>query len=72
MIYYFAKKYNINLRKSYLIGYSDADILPGRLLNLKTILVENNKSKKFESGIKVNFNVKNLNEAVNLILKHKK
>ena len=72
MIFYFAKKYNINLRKSYLIGDSDTDILAGRLSNLKTILVENTKSKKFESKIKTNFNVKNLNEAVNLILKHRK
>ena len=72
MIFYFAKKYNINLRKSYLIGDSDTDIKAGRLSNLKTILVENTKSKKFESRIKTNFNVKNLNEAVNLILKHRK
>ena len=33
---------------------------------------ENTKSKKFESKINTNFNVKNLNEAVNLILKHRK
>ena len=72
MIFYFAKKYNINLRKSYLIGDSDTDILAGRLSNLKTILVDTIKYKNYELSIKPNFNVKNLNEAVNLILKHRK
>ena len=72
MIFYFAKKYNINLRKSYLIGDSDTDILAGRLSNLKTILVDTIKYKNYELNIKPNFNVKNLNEAVNLILKYRK
>ena len=70
MILCLAKKYNINLRKSYLIGDNDTDILAGKLANLKTILVESIKTKNYGLSIKPDFNVKNLYQAVNLILRH--
>ena len=69
MILYLAKKYNINLSKSYFVGDSDTDILAGKLANLKTILVKSIKFKNYKLNVKPNFNVKNLYEAVNLILK---
>ena len=71
MILCLAKKYNINLRKSYLIGDNDTDILAGKLANLKTILVESIKTKNYGSSIKPDFIVKNLYQAVNLILRHR-
>ena len=71
MILCLAKKYNINLRKSYLIGDNDTDILAGKLANLKTILVESIKTKNYGLSIKPDFIVKNLYQAVNLILRHR-
>ena len=38
MIFELAKKYNINLNKSYIVGDSKIDILTGNLANLKTLL----------------------------------
>jgi|TARA_B100000315_G_scaffold158580_1_gene147219 histidinol-phosphate phosphatase family protein len=72
MIICLAKKYNINLRKSYLIGGNDTDILTGKLANLKTVLIKNIKTKSYRLGIKPDFNVNNLYEAVSLILRYKK
>ena len=60
MILYLAKKYNINLSKSYFVGDSDTDILAGKLANLKTILVKSIKFKNYKLNVKPNFNVKNL------------
>jgi D-glycero-D-manno-heptose 1,7-bisphosphate phosphatase len=72
MIFCLAKKYNINLRKSYIIGYKNTDIFAGKLANLKTILIESIKTKNEELSIKPDFIVKNIYEAVNLILNHRK
>ena len=72
MIFCLAKKYNINLRKSYIIGYKNTDIFAGKLANLKTILIESIKTKNEELSFKPDFIVKNIYEAVNLILNHRK
>ena len=69
MIFELAKKYNINLNKSYIVGDSKIDILTGNLANLKTILVKSIKSKSEKLDIRPNFKVKDLNQAVNLILR---
>ena len=70
MILTLAKRYKINLRRSYLIGNSDTDILSGKLANLKTIFINNIKNKNYQFSIKPDYSVKNLYGAVNLVLKH--
>jgi D-glycero-D-manno-heptose 1,7-bisphosphate phosphatase len=72
MILTLAKKYNINLRRSYYIGSSETDILSGKLANLKTIFINNIKCKNYQLSIKPNYSVKDLYGAVNLVLRHKK
>ena len=72
MILTLAKRYNVDLRRSYFIGSSDTDILSGKLANLKTIFINNGKYKNYKSSIKPSYIVKDLYGAVNLVLRHKK
>ena len=69
MIASLASKYGINIKKSYFIGDTDIDVLTGKKIGLKTILVEGPKIKDYKFNIKPNYRVKNLNSAVDLILK---
>ncbi len=69
MITSIAKKYRIDLKKSYFVGDTDIDMLTGKKVGLKTILVEGPKIKDYKFNIKPAFKVKNLNSAVDLILK---
>ena len=68
MITTLAKKYHIDLKKSFFIGDTDIDMLTGKSAGVKTILVEGPKIKDYKMNIKPNFKVKNLTSAVNLIL----
>ena len=72
MILTLAKRYNVDLRRSYFIGSSDTDILSGKLANLKTIFINNGKYKNYQLSIKPSYIVKDLYGAVNLVLRHKK
>ncbi len=71
MILQAAKKYGIDLKKSFMVGDSTRDIQAGNRAKLKTILVKTGYGGKdvwqFES--KPDFVVKNLSEAVKIIKK---
>ena len=61
MIISLADKYRINLKKSFMIGDSDKDILAGEKAGLKTILVDSPKSKEYRINVKPKFKTTNIN-----------
>lgn len=64
------KKFKINIKKSFMIGDSTADILAGQRAGLQTILVETGYAgKDGKYNIKPNFIIKNLSEAIKIIKK---
>ena len=65
-------RHNIDIKRSYFIGDSDIDILCGKKIKMKTILVKSPKIKKYKFNVKPTFKVNNLTEAVNLIFKNEK
>lgn len=65
-----AKDFGINLSKSWFIGDDDKDVIAGREANIKTIKIGSKMSKVLK--LEPNYYVKNLLEAVNLILKYEK
>ncbi len=69
MIKELAKKYEINLKKSFVIGDTDKDILAGFRCKCKTILVKSIKINDYKYDIRPNYIVKNLYEAVKIIIK---
>lgn len=68
LIFKAAKKWNINLKKSYMIGDRWKDIDAGSLSGCKTIFLDNNYKEKVKS--QPNFTCENLLKAVNLIEKN--
>lgn len=69
-----AKKYNINLNESWMIGDMITDIVAGKSVGCKTIMVESPKNKqiistpiKFDLNIKPDIYVKNLKEATKFL-----
>lgn len=60
--------FNLNLSKSWFVGDGESDIIAGREANIRTIKI----GGKMPADLKLepNHYVKNLNEAVNIILKH--
>ena len=71
MLVELAQKYRINLKKSFMIGDTDIDILTGKRKNLKTILVKSLKFKDYRLKVKPDFKKNSLYDAVKLILKNK-
>ena len=69
MIKTLSKRYGINMKKSFMIGDSDRDILAGKKAGLKTILVASPKIKDYKLNIYPNYKKNNLYDAVNLVLK---
>lgn len=69
MIKELAKKYKIDLKKSFVVGDSDKDILAGFKCKCKTILVKSIKINEYRYNVNPNFIVKNLYEAVKIITK---
>ena len=69
MITTLAKKYRISLKKSFMIGDSDRDILAGKRAGVKTILVKSPKIKDYKLDVKPNFKADNLWSAVKLVLR---
>ena len=63
------KEFNINLKKSYLIGDQEIDILAGKRAGCKTILVRTGYGKNYKPfSVKPDFIAKNLAEAVSKII----
>jgi D-glycero-D-manno-heptose 1,7-bisphosphate phosphatase len=69
MIITLANKYRISLKKSFIIGDSDNDILAGKKAGLNTILVKSSKIHDYKINVEPNFIAKDINSAVNIILK---
>ena len=69
MIIALANKYRISLKKSFIIGDSDKDILAGKKAGLKTILVKSSKIHDYKINVEPSFRTKDINSAVNIILK---
>ena len=64
------KKYNLNLKQSWLVGDKTSDIKAGKISKIRTILVKTGYGgldKKYK--VKPDFICKNLNNAVNKVLK---
>ena len=65
-----AEKWNINLKKSYMIGDRWKDVEAGTLSGCKTIFINNNYKEQIKS--QPNFISENLLKAVNIIEKNEK
>ena len=66
-----AKRYSIDLSKSWMIGDRDSDIECGKAAGTKTIMIENPQSLKYRTSSQPDFTVANLIDALHIIL-HKK
>jgi D-glycero-D-manno-heptose 1,7-bisphosphate phosphatase len=62
------REWDIDPEGSYVIGDKNTDIEPGRLLGIKTILVETGYGRSEKESTKADFVVTDLTEAVELIL----
>lgn len=62
--------FGINLSKSWFVGDDDKDVIAGREANIKTIKIGSKMPKAIK--LEPNYYVKNLLEAVNIILKNEK
>jgi D,D-heptose 1,7-bisphosphate phosphatase len=60
------EKYNIDLEKSYIVGDMDSDILLGKNLNIKTILVKTGRGKDF-LDTNPDFIIENLNSVKSIL-----
>ena len=63
MIIELAKKWNVDLKKSFLIGDSWKDIGAGENAGVKSIIID----KKYNQQVNSNYRVENLNSAIKLI-----
>lgn len=63
MINSLRERYYFNFKESYFIGDRESDMLLGRKLNMKTILVKRNEKSYNRVGVKVNLLADNLDEA---------
>lgn len=64
------KDLNIELKKSWVIGDKEDDILMGKKAGCKTILVLTGHGKKSQKNVSPDFVVSNLSSAADIILKH--
>jgi len=62
MILEAAKKHDIDLLSSYIIGDMDADVLAGKNAGVKSILVMTGNGKDFVGKVNADYVIKNLNE----------
>ena len=62
-----AKKHNIDLSKSFIMGDMDADIIAGKNAGLKSILVLTGRGKDYKEGVEADYTIKNTNEVKNII-----
>lgn len=66
-----AKRYSLDLSRSWMIGDRDSDIECGKAAGTKTIMIENPQSLKYCTSSQPDFTVVNLIDALHIIL-HKK
>ena len=66
-----AKRYTLDLSKSWMVGDRDSDIECGKAAGTKTITIENPQSLKYRESSQPDFTVANLIDALQIIL-HKK
>jgi D-glycero-D-manno-heptose 1,7-bisphosphate phosphatase len=62
------KDYDLDLANSWMIGDRDTDVFCGQNAGVKTILIEEENSKKYQGKSHPDFLIKNLDEAINIIL----
>ncbi len=62
------KRYDINLKQSWLVGDQDCDVQCGRAAGVKTILIEEKRSAQKRKDSLPDYHVANLGEAVKTIL----
>lgn len=67
LIFEAAKKHNIDLSKSFIVGDMDADILAGKNAGLKSVLVLTGNGKDFLGKVDADYVIKNLNEISKII-----
>ena len=65
MLYYAEKKFNINLKLSYVVGDRWRDIDAGSAAKCKTIFIDRNYNEKL--NCKPNFTVKSIKQILNFI-----
>ncbi len=61
------KTYNISLQDSIFIGDMDSDIICGKNLGITSVLVKTGCGKDYNSNIKPDFIIKNLNDIIKII-----
>jgi D-glycero-D-manno-heptose 1,7-bisphosphate phosphatase len=66
-----AKRYTLDLSRSWMVGDRDSDIECGKAAGTKTIMIENPQSLKYRTSSQPDFTVANLIDALHIIL-HKK
>jgi len=62
-----AKKHDIDLTESFMIGDTDKDVLAGKSAGIKTVLVLTGEGEKFRNIVQPTHIVKNINEIINII-----
>ena len=68
MIFEAQKKYNLDLKSAWMVGDQDTDIRTGKAAGTKTILVEYPYSANRRGKVAPDYTVKDLKEAVDIIL----
>ena len=63
MLYDAARKYNINLKESYIVGDTWKDIEAGKKANCKTIIID----MPYNKGVKSDYRVKNIKDVLKII-----
>jgi len=63
-----AKRYTLDLSRSWMVGDRDSDIECGKAAGTKTIMIENPQSLKYRTSSQPDFTVANLIDALQIIL----
>lgn len=63
-----AKRYSLDLSRSWMVGDRDSDIECGKAAGTKTIMIENPQSLKYRTSSQPDFTVANLIDALQIIL----
>ena len=66
-----AKRYTLDLSRSWMVGDRDSDIECGKAAGTKTIMIENPQSLKYRTSSQPDFTVVNLIDALHIILHNK-
>ena len=63
-----AKRYTLDLSRSWMVGDRDSDIECGKAAGTKTIMIENPQSLKYRTSSQPDFTVANLIDTLQIIL----